>query len=545
MKVNPSESRNTFSYPVDVCMRTLKVPTELQLYIEKHEIFKIFVDLGQVLITKKPKDVLGFMKNHLENYQSDFVPKVILIGSTELDKVTLASYLGHRMNCTPITLRDVYIRKCIEDNRLKENSSQWRTPQSENLSENDDNLDLHETRSTLDAFKSDTVIRMHSPMSNLYDMRDTSIQKEEDVSNTAGSFPNISIQNQEGLNIEQVLNRFRQVDCAENIIQDSKEFIQNLKKIIAECEINRKGWIFVDFPRNKKEAKYFYKDNIIPTHVVSLVSNSIENVHKQAEQQIQLTSEELKHIYGHFLHEIHTCDKNIIQIGEKILSIIGTPNVYFGSEKKRILIIGPQNSGQQFLGDKLAENQKLVHVNMTRNSSNVKNDVVISRLQEFDCLNYGYVLTGFPRNVDELISLEETDISPNRVIFLQLTEGESIPRVKGGHTRNEQTTIRSRLIAELCSNPSDLKYPQDDIKYENKTLYNEQMYAMINYCGKKAVVVEASCDLDTLYARVEEAIEYSSSRIIDKKCEAANLGEFSTLKMKFPEDQSVNETMKP
>lgn len=521
MNLNLSVPRNIFTYPLDACMRTLKVPTELQHYIENHEIYSIFADLSKAIITKKPKDVLVFMKNHLENYRRDFLPKVMLIGSSELDRTTLASYLADQINCTPMTLRDVQTRKCLEDVSF-ENSITWPTPQSENLSENTEEITLHENGSTLSSLKSQLLKELQSPLSNLYDIGDQSIQEEECVINYFEPSPNIIVPSKKRENNEQVLSRYLQHDDCERHILHS-DLIRTLKQMIKECETDGKGWILVDLPRNKTEAKALNEDHIIPTHVFSLVSKSnLIRTHTDKDLESQIILEELKKIYAQFFKEIHICDRNVEKAGEIIVNIIDEPKFPFGPEKKKIVIIGANSNVRQFIGDRLAKTQKLVHINTTRISSNVTNEVITSRLKESDCVKHGYVLTGCPRNADEFTSLNQTDVSPNRVIFLQVNESSNIPETKDKNAEENKTGNNqacSQFIGQdkpwhSRQRQSLFNTSQDDMK-----LYQQEIYGILDYCGKSAVVIDALCDLDTLYARVEKAIDSPPIRKVDKKCD--------------------------
>ena len=57
-------------------------------------------------------------------------------------------------------------------------------------------------------------------------------------------------------------------------------------------------------------------------------------------------------------------------------------------------------------------------------------DMLVQRVEEDDCKD-GFILDGFPRNLDQAKALENAGIAINNVIFLKISESEIISRMSG------------------------------------------------------------------------------------------------------------------
>jgi len=57
-------------------------------------------------------------------------------------------------------------------------------------------------------------------------------------------------------------------------------------------------------------------------------------------------------------------------------------------------------------------------------------EMLVQRLKEDDCKN-GFILDGFPRNLDQAKALENAGIVINNVVFLKISESEIISRMSG------------------------------------------------------------------------------------------------------------------
>ena len=56
--------------------------------------------------------------------------------------------------------------------------------------------------------------------------------------------------------------------------------------------------------------------------------------------------------------------------------------------------------------------------------------MLVNRINEKDCVN-GFILDGFPRNLEQAISLDDASVNIDRVIFLRISEDEIVSRMSG------------------------------------------------------------------------------------------------------------------
>jgi len=57
-------------------------------------------------------------------------------------------------------------------------------------------------------------------------------------------------------------------------------------------------------------------------------------------------------------------------------------------------------------------------------------EMLVNRINEKDCVN-GFILDGFPRNLEQAISLDNASVNIDRVIFLRISEDEIVSRMSG------------------------------------------------------------------------------------------------------------------
>ena len=57
-------------------------------------------------------------------------------------------------------------------------------------------------------------------------------------------------------------------------------------------------------------------------------------------------------------------------------------------------------------------------------------EMLVKRINEKDCAN-GFILDGFPRNLEQAISLDDASVNIDRVIFLRISEDEIVSRMSG------------------------------------------------------------------------------------------------------------------
>nr|XP_033818105.1 adenylate kinase 8 isoform X3 [Geotrypetes seraphini] len=88
---------------MDATARPLRIPPEMGVYAEKHKIFDLIQKMLERLLVDRPEDPIQYLINHLKN-DNDEVPRIILLGPPASGKRTLAKMLCKQLNCTHLTL---------------------------------------------------------------------------------------------------------------------------------------------------------------------------------------------------------------------------------------------------------------------------------------------------------------------------------------------------------------------------------------------------------------------------------------------------------
>uniref|UniRef100_A0A8C5S1I2 Nucleoside-diphosphate kinase n=1 Tax=Laticauda laticaudata TaxID=8630 RepID=A0A8C5S1I2_LATLA len=120
----------------------------------------------------------------------------------------------------------------------------------------------------------------------------------------------------------------------------------------------------------------------------------------------------------------------------------------------RIVLLGPPGSGKSlqaallsqkyglaniFFGDLLREKMagnlgvgEFIRPSLERGcpvNDNIALHVLQERLEQTDCRTYGWVLHGFPRDVDQALLFRQMGVEPNRVFFLNLPTEVGLQRL--------------------------------------------------------------------------------------------------------------------
>lgn len=323
----------------------------------------------------------------------------------------------------------------------------------------------------------------------------------------------------------------------------SIELCQALVRLLCEMEkVSTEGWILVDFPRDREDAQCLLEHNVVPTHVISLVSNS--KVDHKIMQNYSSTLLELKQVYQHFFREVIFCDEDFRHLGDKIIQSIRVPMHKFIPVTPRIVLLGPRGSGRRSLGEKLAENLKVIHYDMTQKFANqmytkTDSDIceeLLSKLSEDICVERGYVITGFPRNVDEFRLLDYCQNPPNRIIFLRLSDDICLQRhgQRCFNIHTGQIIAKDRVLDDKHRQCINMKqavasHPDDDVNKIKADLcaYRMEEYSMARYVGRSAIIINANCCMNTLYERVLSAVMGPTLETQDRLCESATQSEES------------------
>ncbi|XP_044258974.1 adenylate kinase 8 [Tribolium madens] len=279
------------------------------------------------------------------------------------------------------------------------------------------------------------------------------------------------------------------------------------------------GWILVDCIKNENDAKALLKLGILPTHVIHLIPSfqprltELLYCHVSAEwPEYRRTILGLRNAFKHVLREVFFQQRSLSEIVTECIEILNIKPAKYAI-KPRVLILGPRGSGRKTQAKLLVEGLGLIHVDfehliceawmsdsdLGKRLRNCKNEVcfhsellaevVHKRVLEDDCLEHGWVLTGFPFSKRDFEFLDCIYTPPNRVIFLEcdlsICKERLLNRKINVHT-GSVTNIKQHPEAEVTK---ELKpHPKDNKEFIDAELsyYCENYGDLKKYCGASA-----------------------------------------------------------
>ncbi|XP_017789332.1 PREDICTED: adenylate kinase 8 [Habropoda laboriosa] len=425
-------------------------------YLEKHRIYELFHEIATQLVLKRPDDPVVFMKQYLELAKKRLdIPKIILIAPPGFDRMALAKVLQEELGVHPLSLRNLR-----------------------------------------DAFsQSDVTCR-----------------------------------------------------C-----EESEDLASTMRTILESGILHESGWLLVDLPRTKKEARIFQRIGIIPTHVIQLVvSNEPENWQNiftdvacnQTSNQINESKDPrtrrylknlqgLREAYAHALIEVEVGIRSIDELGKdcaklaKMRKLCGAPSLL------RIALIGSRGSGCTTLAQYLAERFNLVHIDydyiaeQTRLQQNplgemlrlfeekwgerpkpeIRIKIVEKHISGYECLKRGWVLTGYPKTVEDFQLLDLIATPPNRVIFVEVSGDVCRERLLN-RRYNVDTGSKHNLSTRKYVDKDDCRlgvHPKDYRLIVERDLqeYDENVIDMMKYAGESAIKIDANQEERVVREKVE------------------------------------------
>ncbi|XP_043507720.1 adenylate kinase 8 [Frieseomelitta varia] len=429
-------------------------------YMEKHRLYELFYEIAIQLMIEKPEDHVVFIKQYLRSAVKKLnISNIILIAPTSFDRIALAKVLQKELGVHPLTLKDLR---------------------------------------------------------------------------------NVCSQHDDGCH------------CKE-----SQDLAYAMRKILEnEATIRESGWILVDLPRTKREAQIFQRTGIIPTHVIQLiVSNDTEkskictdifaycktceptNTSKNMKHRRYLKNlRDLREVYGHCLIEVEVGIRTINELGKdcaklaKIKKHCGAPSLF------RIALVGSRGSGCTTLAKYLAERFNLVHIDYDqimeqarlqqnplgkmlrtfedkwggRPKPELRIQVVEKYISEYECLKRGWVLTGYPKTVEDFKLLDLNPTPPNRVIFVEVNGDVCRERllnrrynfVTGSKHILSTTNYADNDDCKLTVHPRDLRLNVERDLQE----YEENVTDMMRYAGESAIKIDGNEEERIVREQIEAII---------------------------------------
>ncbi|XP_077263818.1 adenylate kinase 8 [Temnothorax americanus] len=323
---------------------------------------------------------------------------------------------------------------------------------------------------------------------------------------------------------------------------DANEIAIRLKRMLMSGILHESGWALVDIPRSKKDARTMQRVGIIPTHVIQIIppcaEDEIQEKKDASQYDYKKTLQGLREAYANLLIEVEAGTKTIHELGKDCATLIKVRRKHYGVPSLfRIALIGPQGSGRRSLAKHISERFNLVYVDFDiileqaclretalgemlrlcehKCKEKVKLEARVQIIEQYvledDCLKRGWILTGYPKTVEEFKLLDMISTPPNRVIVLKMDV-----QMCGESFLNRQCDIITKSEHDFTSCESSATDPDSkldvyfndykDIIEQDLREYEENIDAIMRYAGKTASVIDATGEKKCVRERLEACL---------------------------------------
>ncbi|CAL1677166.1 unnamed protein product [Lasius platythorax] len=285
---------------------------------------------------------------------------------------------------------------------------------------------------------------------------------------------------------------------------NANEIAMRMKEMLMSGILHESGWTLVDIPRSKKEARAMQRVGVIPTHVIQIIPSN-------AEDEIQS-----------ILTEVKAGVKTIQELGEDCAALTKIRRHYGAPSLFRIALIGPRGSDRRSLAKHVSERFNLVHVDFNyileqacsqetalgemlrlckhRCGQKLKSETRIQIVEQYvlgsECLKKGWILTDYPKTMEEFKLLDMIPTPPNRIIILKVDAQRCRERLLNRRYNVITGSEYNLASCESLVTDPDCKldiYPKDykDVVEQDLLEYEENIEAIMRYAGETASVIDA------------------------------------------------------
>ncbi|CAH1402071.1 unnamed protein product [Nezara viridula] len=456
---------------IDATKRKLAIKPRFVPYIEKHRIYELLYDIATAVATRKPKDHILFIRNLLDDInERRDKPRIIMIAPPHLSVEEICEYIKEETGVAIITFDDI----AGQDNEIS-----------------------------------------------------------------------------------------------------SSELATKLSKYIEKYDIVKKGWIMYDMPRNFIETKIFQKHTIYPTHAFEICSSRdsysqndawFRNIKDWPIEKFREAMVEFKRKAFGLHRALQTCYKKVLvnsrtekQLARACVDYSRIPVFKGAPMLPRIVLIGTRGSRRRTTAKRLSEKYHMVHVDLeelilqTKGMENetgeqlrnlearnvpIYSKIVLAmlqkRLMQWDCMQKGWVITNFPRDVADFKILDNFDTPPNKVIFLSIQTIKAYQRLKNRKVNIYDGDLKT--ISEIISSGDNIReyytHPRD---YDVNILPEQDDFAknieeMLKYCGDNCNIINADGSDSEVFDRVARVVMQpcviAPPRTVDLESPKGQSGEF-------------------
>jgi adenylate kinase len=298
--------------------------------------------------------------------------------------------------------------------------------------------------------------------------------------------------------------------------------LELLESELAHKYHKHKNLILEGVPRTRVQCLALHEGGIKPSRVLILK----QNIHKD-EDNYHLRG--IKEIYPDISFE--TSDTGELEVLLNLKTHSDGPK-----RPPRVVVLGPPGAGRSTQAQALSSRyglsfvspNNLLHDQIQRGtelSSTIQSyfskgeyvpdsiliPLIISRLVEPDCLLKGWVLDGFPKTLENLKSLEDSNINPTHAIFLESTD--SLVYSRNEERRLDPVTGDFYNIIKTPEKPNIKKrlilLPEDTHENIKKRLqaYKENLVGLKKQLEPVCVLIDAKEPISLISEKIFDAIE--------------------------------------
>ncbi|KAM7535319.1 hypothetical protein Aperf_G00000098326 [Anoplocephala perfoliata] len=354
-------------------------------------------------------------------------------------------------------------------------------------------------------------------------------------------------------------------NAEENFSQQNVEgatlYADYLKTRLAEEDCEKRGYVLTGFPATGEEGKALQLLGIFPEKIIVLdAPDNVLKVRAAGKVIDSLTGEPYHRIYNppsdpivakrleptedlkdlnsriadyhHHYIILSQIYKNLIvnipaerplsDMYKLVSDHLSRPRRNPAMWTPRVVLLGSSGSGRKSVAEKLAKQYGLLSVHcgtlirkeIIRNTKlgNAMKSYVDVHNAEVTYTLKGWVLFGFPRTRLQAQALDEADLAPNRVIFLNISQADAAARL---NSRRSDTVTGEQY--DLCQNPppesvtSSGRLGRQPGMSESQVRLKIDRYAarrkeLVEYYGDRALHVDADREEQTVYEQAEYLI---------------------------------------
>ncbi|XP_043914567.1 adenylate kinase 8 isoform X2 [Protopterus annectens] len=448
---------------MDATAKPLRVPPEISVYAEQHGIFDLIQKMVSSLLTDRPEDPIQYLIDMLKKSGGDEVPRIFILGPPASGKKTIAKMLCDQINAVLLKPEDFFLDDVSE--RVKEALSYKMSNKGWVL------VGFPTTREQAVLLQEASVMPQHVVL----------------------------------------------LDAPDTVLIE-----RNLGKRIDPYSGDVYHTTF-EWPSDPNVQKQLVKpDNI-------------------SEKE---TAKELlayrRHYHGIFNTYNNICktinaDQPCIDVFSQVLTYVQQQHRSAAPFTPRILLYGPPGSGRSLQAALIAQKYSIVNIccgQLLKEAAagdtklgellkpyieygqQVPDNLVIKILKDglsnFDCTTRGWVLHGFPRDVEQATELKDAGFVPNRVVFLDITDDAVMERltlrmtdpVTGERYHSVyKPPPNPKVQSRLQRNPKD---SEDNVQH-HLDVYHASVWEMEKFYDN-VIHINADQDPHTVFEYIESCI---------------------------------------